>query len=143
MGVRLYPSTKNESSLEILAEVKPGTYKRLEALKAEIGLDKGGTFWENEKRYEKFHNTIAKDRDLDDMHSFLLFGWGKFHSAGVAEDYCGSLKDNEKIKILFKRNHIQPRIELRETDLNDKQIMDFIFKCIEDHIDLCEGVYWG
>ena len=119
MGVRLYPSTKNEASLEILAEVKPGTYKRLETLKAEIGLDKGGTFWENEDRYEKFHNIVAKDRDLDDMHSFLLFGWGKFSSAGVAEDYCGSLNDNEKIKTLFKRNGIQA------------------------NIDLCEGVYWG
>jgi hypothetical protein len=119
MGVRLYPSTKNEASLEILAEVKPGTYKRLEALKQEIGLDKGGTFWENEERYEKFHNIVAKDRDLDDMHSFLLFGWGKFHSAGVAEDYCGSLNDRVKITILFHRNGIKA------------------------NIDLCEGVYWG
>jgi hypothetical protein len=117
MGIRLYPKTTNELSLEKLAGVTPGTTQRLQALRKEIGVDEGKDFFDNQDRYEKFHN--AKTEEMDQLDSFLLFGWGKFDDAGVAIEEYGSLTDKEKIEILFKRNGIHA------------------------DLDLCEGVYWG
>jgi hypothetical protein len=130
MGVRLYPSTKCVSNLEVMAGVPHGTAARLEALEAAHDVGPKATpakdYREYSERSDRFYEAIFSDEHAAEnrYHSFLLNGWGKFDPAGVAPDYCGSIDGTaeglEKIKILFRRNGIP---------LAD--------------VNFCEGVHWG
>ena len=114
MAIRLYPDTTNVASIEVLAGVPAGTTARLEAL--ERKYPEGGMTDPD----ALFEALFAKgSEDLNKLHNFHLYGWGKFDSAGVANDCCGELKDLAQIKHLFAVNGISADPAL------------------------CEGVNWG
>ena len=121
MGVRLYPNTQDKAKLEILAGVPAGTYARMEEMEAHHQSLKTGIPMLD--RYDLDYECWKEKSDdgpIGDLDHFITFGWGKFNSAGVAEDYSGSLDVGEpgKIAHLFIVNRIAA---------------DPIF---------CEGVHW-
>ena len=76
MGIRLYPITPEnltpEQSVqcrETMAGVPAGTAQRLGELSAKHGQHSG-----------RYFEVIMQDENLDRLHSFDLFGWGKFRS---------------------------------------------------------------
>lgn len=124
MGIRLYPNTQKSESLEKLAGVPEGTMTRLEALRSQFRADDPTLgFFEREAEYERFYNAKADEPDLDNLDSFILFGWGRVRSP-EHQDENGfgriDISDIDAIRALFARNGIDPALA-----------------------ELTEGVHWG
>jgi hypothetical protein len=96
MGVRLYPATKKRRSLELLCNVPFGTYDKLDALVAEYGAE------------EAFYNAIYEDNrfNCNKLHTFLVFGWGKFIPTEAVKGDCGSTKVMDEIRDVMRINEI-------------------------------------
>lgn len=119
MGIRLYPNTTDPRKLEVLSQVSEGTYEKLMALEAKYNFgNPSGDFFTYQTRMEQFHEEVSANNDLNNLHGFLLFGWGKFNGFGIAKDCSGSLQDRQQCETLLKQNDIQA------------------------DVDLCEGLHW-
>jgi hypothetical protein len=122
MGTRLYPNTKNVSSLEILAKVPEGTFTRLAEVQERHKKELSGV--PHQSRYEleyKQWGEINDDPHLGALDTFLTFGWGKFDPCGYAEDYAGHLDNLVQCAIVLRGNGI------------------YLSK---EHLALTEGLHW-
>ena len=96
MGTRLYPNTKNPTILEKLAGVPADTHKlwliietdrvehkqHLERL-WEQGQHSRNDLWRiNEDFSEKLYYRIKENPDVDQLDSFIMYGWGKIQFNG-------------------------------------------------------------
>jgi hypothetical protein len=68
MGTRLYALTKDKVVIEKLAKVPAGTYAKLEKIKEQYAAI---------SQYDKVFNIVRRDRHLDLLENFLLFGYGR------------------------------------------------------------------
>jgi hypothetical protein len=116
MGIRLYPCTTDAAALETLCGVPAGTAERLHQLKlrhhealtaaqasGSAGLDL------DDLRYQQWKEIHADDATAR-LDTFLVFGWGKFHPAGVAPGCSGCLplSEADRIADLLRINGIGP-----------------------------------
>lgn len=124
MGIRLYPNTKNTTSLEKLARVPEGTAARLEALEGpyrekcreiqqrydlltqEQAAERHALFAEQTQNDEAFYDALYEkgNEDINDYHCFLLFGWGKFR--GGDGSCSGRINDLDRARYLLHLNGI-------------------------------------
>ena len=142
MGTRIYPTTRNESIIEILAGVPAGTHKKLT-----------NTLLENQTACEKATNDGLSYDDIDTikhyqrmaldsspegrLDGFLTFGWGKFTresfdiiKAHIPSDkdedwlWCGDTTDTSLIDSIMEAQGV----DLEKLGINPEDI---------------EGLSWG
>ena len=99
MGTRIYPTTRNGSTLEILAGVPAGTFESLKTLlieqknEMEKARSQGKDFVDcNDLSYE--HHKARQNRPEGLLDGFLTFGWGKFTNQ-TYEIIKGNIPDGE------------------------------------------------
>jgi hypothetical protein len=100
MATRLYPSTTNETSIEILAGVPAGTMAKLNAIKASFPPYSDALF-------DAIHAAPFPVAKLDD---FLTFGWGRVNYGtleALGFDGCGdSTKDITMVRLILSAHEI-------------------------------------
>ena len=101
MATRLYPLTKNEASLEKMANVPEGTMNRLNVL-----LDSRASYDVSDAFYE----AIAADADAQQLYHFILFGWGRVRYP--ITDYAGTTTDPKLVKAM-----LDAQVEATDTNL--------------------------
>jgi hypothetical protein len=87
MGTRLYALTKDKRVIEKLAKVPAGTYAKLEGIKEKYAAI---------SEYDKVFNIVRRDRHLDLLENFLLFGYGRIQFK--AENGFGFEEDPAKVR---------------------------------------------
>lgn len=111
MGVRLYPNTKNIRNLEILAGVPEGTHAKLKEIEDRINVSGAVDFRDSQKRDEALYKELYApgNEDINTLHSFLLFGWGRFNlpaNVEVEDPIVGSFNDEDSAKRVLNFNGI-------------------------------------
>ncbi len=107
----------------IVKEGSRSSYELTDPEYYDQSLDAG--YLQYEARYQQPH--------LHRLHTFLLFGWGKFEGCDVVddEDYCGEFTPDKKKEIehLLTENffHLNPLA------MGPEEIPS---------IDICEGLHW-
>jgi hypothetical protein len=105
MATRLYPSTTNETSIEILAGVPAGTTVELNAIKAKF----------EGRPHDDFLDAIyslSGDVPLPvaRLHNFQMFGWGRVnYGALTALGFDGegdSTKDPAMVRLILSTHEI-------------------------------------
>ena len=96
MGIRLYPQTENVEHLEILAGVPKGTTARLDALAVSCGGTMSGGYYK----------AVHSDPEMNCLHSFQLFGYGKFFCPESVDFDAQSTDDTQQMSDLIKVNEL-------------------------------------
>ncbi|MBN1666413.1 MAG: hypothetical protein JW862_04975 [Anaerolineales bacterium] len=114
MAVRLYPHNQSLELLERLANVPPGTYQRLMAVRQRYSQrnDPGLEGYEDSRQY---YAEIFADPDINTLDSQLVFGWGRLtpkaeQLAGqfTSPDF-GSIHDPQQVRLLLKAQGVELR----------------------------------
>lgn len=111
MGIRLYPNTKNVRNLEILAGVPEGTHAKLKEIEDRIDVSGAVDFRDSQKREEALYKELYApgNGDINTLHGFLLFGWGRFTVPADVEakdPIGGSFNDEATAKRVLVANGI-------------------------------------
>lgn len=92
MGIRLYPNC-DTATRERLAGVPAGTWDRLQAFEAKCPKVDGPTM-------TAWYDRLFKNSDLNTMHHFETFGWGRLTTEAIKFitkvqefDYAGEITD--------------------------------------------------
>ena len=83
MGTRIYPTTRNESIIEILAGVPVGTHKKLTdtLLENQTACEKAtndGLSYDDIETIKHYQRMALGNSPEGRLDGFLTFGWGKF-----------------------------------------------------------------
>lgn len=115
MATRLYPNTQNRHNIETLAGVPTGTYDRLDALEAKHAEEKAQPGYDEQEDGYRQYKEIHADKNIGELSSFLLYGWGSFRSVdGIGEDYSGCEDDLTRAARLLHHNYIDVDLSLTE-----------------------------
>ena len=129
MATRLYPNTKNETKLEILAAVPAGTFAKLnefetkwknnpeQAVHDYIKLHPDDAEIQNDIDYIKFNDRQTTPA-VDELKNFLLYGWGRIKF--TPSEWTGETKDPLETQKMLIAQEI------------------YNVSC-----EMCEGVNWG
>ena len=126
MGTRLYAATQDSTTLETLAKVPKGTMAKLSTLKESF----------KDQEYSVLFDEIAKDKHLEKLNVFLMFGYGRIYFQ--CKDGCGGETDPVKAGVILK-HHFENMLANPGHDMFE--VMSFI----EDIplIVKSGGVHWG
>ena len=118
MGIRLYQITpenltpeQSAQCRETMAGVPAGTAERLDEIST--------CYSEHSGRY---FEAVMQDENLDRLHSFELFGWGKFRSPEGLDWDAMTTSDKEMMTSIFELNGIH---------------------LTDDQWSLLNGLYWN
>lgn len=119
MGVRLYAEVSCPEAIEILANVPEGTYARLNTIKKAY-----------DNMSDEYFGAIYNDKNLLDLHNFLMFGWGRVQAP----------LDDWGLDINIGFLSIDENFDLID-DILEKQGILFTANILKDlGVD---GIYWG
>jgi hypothetical protein len=125
MGTRLYAATQDPIVLETLAKVPKGTMAKLSTLKEAF----------KDQEYSVLFDEIAKDKHLEKLNVFLMFGYGRIHFTAI--DGCGGETDPIKANVILE-DHFKNMLANPGYDMFD------VMSYVEDIplIVKSGGVYW-